>query len=196
MGRFLDHVAAHRLGGCFALTLLGLRREEVGGLRWSDIDLDAGALRIRQARVDVNGRDTVVATKTKRSARDLPLPPHELAMVKAMRTVHLRERLAVGRPLADDDLLLSRADGTRLPVRDYSREFAAQRKAAGLKAIPLVKLRHSNISRMRAAGVAADVVAAWHGHTERMTQAVYGRVTDDRLTAASAVFEPRALGQS
>ncbi|MGB7867683.1 MAG: hypothetical protein WBM01_05250 [Mycobacterium sp.] len=39
------------------------------------------------------------------------------------------------------------------------REFAAQRKAAGLKAIPLGKLRHSNISRMRAAGVAADVVA-------------------------------------
>jgi integrase len=70
MGKFLDHVAAHRLGGCFALTLLGLRREEVGGLRWSDIDLDAGALRIRQARVDVNGRDTIVATKTERSARD------------------------------------------------------------------------------------------------------------------------------
>ena len=108
----------------------------------------------------MNGRDTIVATKTERSARDLPLPPHELAMVKAMRTFHLRERLAVGRPLADDDLLLSRADGTRLPVRDYSREFAAQRKAAGLKAIQLGKLRHSNISRMRAAGVAADVVAA------------------------------------
>jgi integrase len=105
----------------------------------------------------VNGRDTIVATKTERSARDLPLPPHELAMVKAMRTFHLRERLAVRQPLADDDLLLSRADGTRLPVRDYSREFAAQRKAAGLKAIPSGKLRHSNISRMRAAGVASDV---------------------------------------
>jgi integrase len=55
MGDFLDHVTAHRLGGCFALTLLGLRREEVGGLRWSDLDLRTGALRIRQARVDVNG---------------------------------------------------------------------------------------------------------------------------------------------
>ena len=65
---------------------------------------------------------------------------------------------------------------------------AAQRKAADLKAIPLGKLRHSNISRMRAAGVAADVVAAWHGHTERMTMAVYGRVTDDRLTSAADVF--------
>jgi hypothetical protein len=46
----------------------------------------------------------------------------------------------------------------------------------------------------RAAGIAADVVAAWHGHTERMTQAVYGRVTDDRLTAAPAVLS--AVGQS
>jgi integrase len=195
MTAFLDHVDTHRLGGCFALTLLGPRREEVGGLRWSDVDLETGGLRIRQARVDVNGRDTIVSTKTDRSARDLPLPLRELAMLKAMRAAHLRERLAVGRPLSDNDLLLSRVDGTWLPVREYSREFAVLRGAAGLKAIPLGKRRHSNISRMRAAGVAADVVAAWHGHTERMTQAVYGRVTDDRLTAASAVFSP-AIGQS
>lgn len=195
MGTFLDHVAGHRLAGCFALTLLGLRREEVGGLRWQDIDLDAGALRIRQARVDVNGHDTIVPTKTERSSRDLPLPPRELAMLKTMRTTHRRERIAVGRRLTQADLLLSRIDCTLMPVRDYSREFTAQRKAAGLKAIPLGKIRHSNISRMRAAGVAADVVAAWHGHTERMTQAVYGRVTDDRLTAASAIFS-KAIGQS
>jgi hypothetical protein len=41
---------------------------------------------------------------------------------------------------------------------------------------------------MRAAGIAADVAAGWHGHSERMTQAVYGWVTDDRLTAAAAVL--------
>ena len=90
MSEFLDHIAAHRLGGCFALTLLGLRREEVGGLRWSDLDLETGALCIRQARVDVNGRDMIVPTKTERSGRELPVPQRELAMVKAMRTVHLR----------------------------------------------------------------------------------------------------------
>jgi integrase len=188
MAAFLDHIGTHRLSGCFALTLMGLRREEVGGLRWCDIDLDTGTLRIRQARVDINGRDTIVATKTDRSARDLPLPPRELAMLKAMRAAHLRERLAVGRPMADTDLLLCRADSLPMAVREYSREFTAQRKAMGLPAVTLAKLRHSNISRMRAAGVPADVVAAWHGHTERMTQAVYGRVTDDRITAAAAVF--------
>jgi integrase len=88
MTAFLDHVAGHRLGGCFALTLLGLRREEVGGLRWCDIDVHKGVLRIRQARVDVNGRDTIVAPKTRRSVRDLPLPPRELAVLKAMKLAH------------------------------------------------------------------------------------------------------------
>lgn len=39
MSAFLGSVADHRLAGCFALPLLGLRREEIGGLRWSDLDL-------------------------------------------------------------------------------------------------------------------------------------------------------------
>ena len=52
-----------------------------------------------------------------------------------------------------------------------------------------------NIFAMSVADIPADVVAAWHGHTERMTTAVYGRVTDERLTAASAVFSS-VIGQS
>lgn len=59
-------------------------------------------------------------------------------------------------------------------------------------------MRKAHLRERLAVGLpfAADVVAAWHGHTERMTQAVYGRVTDDRLTAASAVFSANAVGQS
>ncbi len=43
----------------------------------------------------------IVPNKTDRGLCDLPVPPHELAMIEAMRAVHLRERLAVGRPLPD-----------------------------------------------------------------------------------------------
>lgn len=195
MASFLDHITAHRLAGCFALTLLGLRREEVGGLRWSDIDLDTAELRIRQARVDVNGKELLGDPKNTRSVRDLPLPARELAMLKAMKRVRKVERLAMGLPLDESELLLSRADGMWLPVKEYSRMFAEQRREAGLSKITLRNLRHSSVSRMRAAGVPADVVAAWHGHSERMTQAVYGRVSDDRLVAASAALS-EAVGQS
>ncbi len=130
--------------------------------------LDAGTLRIRQAWVDVNGRDVVGDPKKARSVRDLPIRPRELSIVKAMRTAHLRERMAVGGPLADDAVLLARIDGSPLPVRDYTRLFTERRKSAGLPSITLRNLRHSSVSRMRAAGVPADVVAAWHGHSERM----------------------------
>jgi integrase len=68
MGKFLDHIATHRLGGCFALTLLGLRRKEVGQLRWSDVELETGTLHIRRDGVDANGRDTIMPTRTERSA--------------------------------------------------------------------------------------------------------------------------------
>jgi hypothetical protein len=88
-----------------------------------------------------------------------------------------------------------RTAGAVLTGRAVTRCGGSKPRPPGLSAITLGKLRHSDISRMRAAGIAADVVAAWHGHTERMTQAVYGRVTDDRLTAASAVFSS-AIGQS
>ncbi|GGK44829.1 tyrosine-type recombinase/integrase [Nocardia camponoti] len=195
MKAFLDSVADHRLAGCFALTLLGLRREEVGGLRWSDIDLAKATLSIIQARVDVNGVDTIDDPKNARSVRTLPIPPRELALLKTMHITHKRERLAVGHPLAANDLILARIDGKQLPVRDYTRLFAERRKAAKLPAITLRNLRHSSVSRMRAMGIAADVVAAWHGHSERMTQMVYGRVSDDRLTAASAELS-KAVGQS
>lgn len=99
----------------------------------------------RRARLSGLSPSSTVDALTDRSARDQPVPQRELAMIKAMRSMRLRERLAVGRKLADADLLLSRPDGTPLPVRDYS-DFASQRKTGGLKAITLGKLRHSHIS--------------------------------------------------
>ncbi|MCF8609993.1 site-specific integrase [Gordonia sp. HY285] len=195
MDGFLSRVAGDRLGGCYALTLLGLRREEVGGLQWGDFDLTAATLQIERARVDVNGHDVTDDPKNPRSARSLPIPARELAIVKAMRRTHQKERLALGQAFAETDFLVCREDGTPMPVRTYSNQFQQITKELGLRPITLRNLRHSSVSRMREAGVPADVVAAWHGHSERMTQAIYGRVTDERLSAAADVLS-KAVGTS
>jgi integrase len=96
--------------------------------------------------------------------------------------------MRVGQQLAPSDLLMSRPDGTWLPVRDYSRMFDTERKAAGLPRITLRNVRHSSVSRMRERGIGTDVVASWHGHHEQMTQRIYSKVTDDRLAAAAAAI--------
>lgn len=194
MTPLLDSVADHRPAGCFALTLPGLRREEVGGRPLVRPRPRRGELRIRHARVDVNGRDVVGDPKSARSVRDLPIPPRELAMVKAMRTAYFRERMAVGRPLAEGALILARIDESPLVVRDYTRLFTTRRMAAKLRRS---RCASSDTCRSPECGRRdpADVVAAWHGHSERMTTAVYGRVSDDRLKAASEVFS-KAVGNS
>jgi integrase len=195
MREFAEHVADHRLAGCFALSLLGLRREEVGGLRWADIDLTGGTLTVEQARVDVNGRDLIEPPKTERSYRTLPLPAHEMGVLRAMRNRHVQERLAVGRKLAPGDLLMSRADGSWLPVRDYSRMFQRERKAAGLPPIILRNIRHSSVSRMREQGVPPEVIAAWHGHSEAMMRDTYTKVRDERLHDVVAALS-RAVSEA
>jgi integrase len=167
MDQFAEHIAAHRLAGCFLLTLLGLRREETGGLRWCDVDLTDGTLTISQARVDVNGRDLIEPPKTDRSFRTLPIPARELAALKAMRKRHIEERMRVGQQLAPTDLLMSRPDGTWLPVRDYSRLFDVERKAAGLPRISLRNVRHSSVSRMRERGSAPT---SWRAGTGTMSR--------------------------
>ncbi|MGS2805918.1 hypothetical protein [Nocardia sp. MW-W600-9] len=119
MTTFLDSVADHRLTGCCALTLIGLRREEVGGLRWPDIDLTGGTPRIVQARVDVNGIDVIDDPKNARSVRELPIPPGELALLETVHTTHKRERLAVGRPLVADYLNRGTAPCHECARREY-----------------------------------------------------------------------------
>jgi hypothetical protein len=83
MAKFVDHVATHRLGGCFGLMMPRSRREEVGGLRWAVIELETCTLHIRRGRVDVQGSDTIVPTKTERSARGRTLPRESAGVGKS-----------------------------------------------------------------------------------------------------------------
>jgi integrase len=71
--KLLAHVDGDRLGHAWHLALSGLRRGELCGLRWSDVDLVAGTVKIAHNRVSVNGQAIDSQPKTDRSARMLPL---------------------------------------------------------------------------------------------------------------------------
>lgn len=96
MRKLLAHVAGDRLAHAWHPALSGLRRGEIGGLRWSDVDLDAGTLTIAHNRVSVNGAAMDSAPKTDRSARVLPLTPALTAALRRAAAVQKTERLALG----------------------------------------------------------------------------------------------------
>lgn len=94
---FLARAGAHRLGALFSVALAcGLRLGEATGLRWEDIELTTGEVRIRQQLQRVGKSLIAQGLKTEKSRRTLALPQVCLVALWAHRTRQLEERLKVG----------------------------------------------------------------------------------------------------
>lgn len=94
--RFLAAADADRLAAAWRLTLYGLRRGEVCGLRWEDVDLDRRTVRIGRARVLVDGRPIVKAPKSERGYRTLPLDDVLAAALEALQARQMEDMDAAG----------------------------------------------------------------------------------------------------
>lgn len=93
----MSAIAANRLEPLFILALVtGLRRGELLGLQWSDVDLAGRVLYVRRALQRVEGRLQHVPTKTHRSTRPMPLSVIAVRALDSQRAVQLKERLACG----------------------------------------------------------------------------------------------------
>ena len=142
--RFREHVRGDRLVACWLLTLAGLRRSEILGLRWSDVDLDAGTVSVAQARVVVEGRGTVTGDpKSKRSRRALPMPSDVLNALRAFKVRQAEERLALGEKYPDTGLVAVNDDGSPTRPETYSNDFSRHAKDAGVPVIRLHDVRHT-----------------------------------------------------
>ena len=81
-----------RLGHTWELALSGLRRGEIAGLRWSDIDFDAKTLTVVNNRTDAGGTVTKTNPKTATSRRTLPLPDRLVTVLRSAKARQARER--------------------------------------------------------------------------------------------------------
>ena len=94
--RFLDAIAEERLVGLWTMALhTGLRRGELAGLRWRDVDLDAGTLTVAQQRTTAN-YTVVITTPKAKSQRQLLLAPATVVALRSHLTRQRQERLALG----------------------------------------------------------------------------------------------------
>jgi integrase len=97
--RLLEAVKPTRWHSLYVLALmLGLRRGELLGLRWSDVELDAAALTVRQNLVRAGGELRAQSPKTRRSRRTLPLPPQVVTALRNNSFVRKRTRSPPVRP--------------------------------------------------------------------------------------------------
>ena len=109
-----------------ALTL-GLRKGELLGLRWADIDFTAGTLTVRQALQRIGGRLMLVEPKTSLSRRTVPVPIDTLRALRARRRQQQTDRLAAGASWSESGLVFTTGSGGPVDPRNVSRSWYAVR---------------------------------------------------------------------
>lgn len=165
--RFLESVQEDRLYAAYVLaSTTGLRRGELLGLPWRNVDLNAARIAVTQTLIPVNYRIIHSTPKTAKGKRSVALDPFTVNVLVAHRVRQIEERLALslGKP-AEEALVFTTLDGSPLHPGQFSGRFDRLVKAAGVPRIRLHDLRHTHATLALQAGIHPKVVSERLGHS-------------------------------
>lgn len=163
---FLASIRDDRFAALFLLELTtGIRRGQVCGLKWSDVDLDAGQITVHDNRVVVGGRALDKAGgKTRNADQTISIDRATVAALRRWRQLQDSEREFFGDAYHPGDYLFTYQDG-RPPHPDTIRQrFDRLAAAAGLSRITFHDLRHSYATGALRAGISPKVISERIGH--------------------------------
>lgn len=188
---FLTQVRDDRLFAAWQLAALtGMRRGEVLGLSWADIDLDASRLAVRRSLISSDYEIKVSEPKTEKGRRAVALDPAMVAALRDHQGRQLLERAAMGGDWDNAlDLVFTREDGSPIHPQAFSEMFERHVTASKLPRLSLHGLRHTHATIALRAGVHPKVVSERLGHASvAFTLDVYtDSLPDMQETAASLI---------
>lgn len=195
---FLAAAKDDRLGAAYhLLAMTGMRRGECCGLKWTDVDLEAGTVTVRRQLTQSGKAREFGDPKTKRGARTIHLDAETVGVLRSHRAMQAAERLAWGAAYSSQDLVFCREDGSAVAPEFVSRRFIALGARAGLPRIVLHGLRHSFATNALEAGEEVVTVSKRLGHSRSFfTADTYMRLTEtaDRATAERMAERVREAG--
>lgn len=165
----------------------GLRRGELAGLQWQDVDLDLGNVTVRRGVVNVKGDVIVQGTKT-HQIRPVRVDKSTVEVLRAHRTRCAEAASACGAVLDADSFVFSPRPGGTEPMRpdSISQHFERVSKRCGVKT-SMHKLRHFHISHLVAGGADLKRVSVRAGHARTsITADIYAHVVADDGELADA----------
>ncbi len=197
--KFLAKASTDRLSVAWRLSLYGLRRGEVLGLRWSDIDLRAKTLTVNQARVLVEYRVRIEEPESRNGKRTLALDAELVAALTTLRKRQLPQSTTAGTAYGSgvaeldwyqgSEYVITNEAGTPVHPEWYSDKFRRLLRRAGLRRITLHDSHHTTLTLMEHAGVPISIISKWAGHYDSaFTQKTYVHASGEDLQRGQAAL--------
>lgn len=157
---------------------LGLRRGELIALRWENVDLQNGIVRICENRVESkNGKVITKSPKSSAGNRIIPLSPSLIKMLKIHHIEFMKKQLQFGVGRNKDDYVICQPNGQPYKPFSFTKKFRTLLEKNNLKHIRLHDLRHLNASIMLSQGISPKVAQQRLGHSDfSTTMNIYSHV--------------------
>lgn len=174
----------------------GMRKGEILGLRWADVNLEAGIIHINQVALSVYKQGTILSEpKTEKSRRSIDLP---IITVEALRQ-HKIEQDAIRasrQRWADNDLVFPTKNGTPIGSRNIYMYFQEALEKSGLPKVTFHSLRHLHSTLLLVAGIHPKIVQERLGHSRiDITMDIYSHVIPGMQKPAAATMD-KVLGSA
>lgn len=199
LGKFLEHASGDWMAPVFELAAgTGMRRGELAGLPWTDVDLDNGVIHVTMARLQVGWEVVKGGPKTEAGHREVALAGEFVTMLRTWRRRQSARRLELGAAWTDTGLVFTKDDGTAWHPDALTERFERLSFAAHLPPVRLHDIRHWHISELFAAGVDARIISERVGHLNSKMTRDYAAVATEvsrRAAEKAAAAIPRRSAQ-
>ncbi len=175
----------------FLALFSGLRRSELLGLRWTDIDLLGCQLSVTRTLHRLNNGEVIFKEpKTQKSRRLVALSPATVQVLRDHKASQETERLLAGKLLKEDDLVFAQPDGKPLKPDTVSHAFAALARRLGLQGISLHSARHTHATLLLKKNTHPAIVMQRLGHSSiTVTINTYSHVMPSLQKSAAKDFD-------
>src|SRR5262245_22574536 len=166
----------------------GMRRSEVLGLKWHDVNLEAAKLQVTQVAELVGWEVSLKESKTEHSRRTITLPAYAVMALKAHRSAQAEHCLKLG--CGRFELVFPTWEGRLQNPNNFTKQFAEVVAAAKVPRVTFHGLRHTHITHLLRSGVPMHVVSARAGHASvAMTLNVYAHLLSGQQEDAAAIMD-------
>lgn len=180
----------------YLASYTGMRRSELYGLRWQDIDFETGDMTIRRAAKYIRGKGVIFEGTKNKKGRPITLPESVLDALKKHKTNQAKDQLKAGGQWQDNDLLFCQKDGSPSHPDTITKWFPKFLAKLKLPKITFHGLRHTHATLLLNMGVHPKVVSERLGHSQiGITMDIYSHVLPTLQREATDKLEEQILNK-